>query len=114
MLKTKGGGRAVADLCANWKCNECLDQLEYEASLNPTNCPTCGREVPSIFSHVDQDCENWPDSWIVVDYVGFLYHIHLDLNGRAVMADPLPHQHRAAGKDHHRRAAIEIYNERFA
>jgi len=26
-----------------------------------TNCPTCGREVPSIFEHVDVDCHNWPD-----------------------------------------------------
>ena len=24
-------------------------------------CPTCGRTVPTIFEHVDVDCENWPD-----------------------------------------------------
>lgn len=24
-------------------------------------CPTCGRYVFSMFDHVDQDCENWPD-----------------------------------------------------
>lgn len=24
-------------------------------------CPTCGREVPNIFEHVDADCQNWPD-----------------------------------------------------
>lgn len=24
-------------------------------------CPTCGRPVPSVFEHVDADCENWSD-----------------------------------------------------
>lgn len=24
-------------------------------------CPTCGREVPTIFEHVDVDCETWGD-----------------------------------------------------
>lgn len=24
-------------------------------------CPTCGRSVPTIFEHVDTDCETWPD-----------------------------------------------------
>lgn len=24
-------------------------------------CPTCGRTVPTIFEHVDVDCENWGD-----------------------------------------------------
>lgn len=76
-----------------------------------TNCPTCGRAVHSIFDHLDQDCEEWPDDWIVIEYAGFFYHIHLDLNEQAVAADPTPHQHRAAGKDRHRRAAVEQYNQ---
>jgi hypothetical protein len=25
------------------------------------NCPTCGREVPTLFEHVDVSCGNWPD-----------------------------------------------------
>lgn len=24
-------------------------------------CPTCGRSVPTIFEHVDVECEEWPD-----------------------------------------------------
>lgn len=24
-------------------------------------CPTCGRSVPTIFEHIDVDCETWPD-----------------------------------------------------
>lgn len=30
-------------------------------------CPTCGRPVPTIFEHVDVDCENWPDDWTMTD-----------------------------------------------
>lgn len=25
-----------------------------------TNCPTCGRPVDSIFDHLDENCEDWP------------------------------------------------------
>lgn len=28
-----------------------------------TNCPTCGRGVWSIFSHIAEDCEDWPDDY---------------------------------------------------
>lgn len=31
-------------------------------------CPTCGRPVPTIFEHVDADCENWPDDWTVEEF----------------------------------------------
>lgn len=24
-------------------------------------CPTCGRTVPTVFEHVDVDCETWGD-----------------------------------------------------
>ena len=30
-------------------------------------CPTCGRPVPTIFEHVDVDCENWPSDWTMKD-----------------------------------------------
>lgn len=27
----------------------------------PSRCPTCGRSVPSVFEHIDAECQNWPD-----------------------------------------------------
>lgn len=24
-------------------------------------CPTCGRSVPTVFEHIDTDCETWGD-----------------------------------------------------
>lgn len=33
MAKHRGGGMAIADLCAHWLCNDCLDQMEYEQGL---------------------------------------------------------------------------------
>jgi hypothetical protein len=32
-----------------------------------SRCPTCGRPVPTIFEHIDVDCENWPSDWTMVD-----------------------------------------------
>lgn len=33
LVRQKGGGAAIADLCAHWRCNDCLDQAEDERSL---------------------------------------------------------------------------------
>jgi hypothetical protein len=40
MAKQKGGGAAIADLCAHWLCNDCLDQAEYEAELAAADAQT--------------------------------------------------------------------------
>lgn len=40
---------------------EYIDRMDRETwqvhEHKTTNCPTCGKEVRSIFDHVDQDCE---------------------------------------------------------
>lgn len=46
----------------------------------------------------------------VYEYAGFLFAITTDTAGAAIQACPLPGQHPAAGKDKHRRAAIEGFN----
>lgn len=47
---------------------------------------------------------------ITHEYVGFHYDMLIE-NGVAVAAFPLIGQHKAAGKEKHRRAAIETYNQ---
>lgn len=46
-----------------------------------------------------------------IEYAGFLYQLVMGLKGQAVMATPLPGQHRAAAKGKHCRAAVEIFNQ---
>jgi hypothetical protein len=47
----------------------------------------------------------------VYEYAGFDYILTLDDDGRAAWAKPVDGQHIAAGKDKHRRAAVEMYNQ---
>lgn len=46
----------------------------------------------------------------VIEYAGFQYQLVMGLKGQAVMATPLPGQHRAAAKGKHCRAAVEEFN----
>ncbi len=39
------------------------------------NCPTCGRVVPSIFEHVDANCEDWPDRSEPLPHMYRDYHV---------------------------------------
>jgi hypothetical protein len=47
----------------------------------------------------------------VIEYAGFRYQMVMGLKGQAVMATPLPGQHKAAGRIKHCRAAVEQFNE---
>jgi hypothetical protein len=47
-----------------------------------------------------------------VQYAGFRYQMVMGLKGQAVMAIPLPGQHKAAAKGRHCRAAVEQFNQR--
>lgn len=47
---------------------------------------------------------------VVHEYAGFHYDMEIQ-GGKAVSAHPLICQHKAAGKDKHRRAAVETYNQ---
>jgi hypothetical protein len=46
-----------------------------------------------------------------IEYAGFRYQLVMGLKGQAVMALPIPGQHKAAGKGKHCRAAVEKYNQ---
>ena len=35
----KLGAKTIADLCANWRCNDCLDEEETEAPARPRRNP---------------------------------------------------------------------------
>lgn len=48
---------------------------------------------------------------VIHEYAGFHYDMDLDDTGKAISAHPLIGQHKAAGKDKHRKAAVETYNE---
>lgn len=48
---------------------------------------------------------------MIHEYAGFQYEMVLDETGKAIRALPYPHQHSAASKEKHRRAAIDTYNE---
>jgi hypothetical protein len=30
-------------------------------------CPTCGRPVRTVFDHLGEDCETWPEDWTMAD-----------------------------------------------
>jgi hypothetical protein len=30
-------------------------------------CPTCGRPVRTVFDHLGEDCETWPENWTMAD-----------------------------------------------
>lgn len=52
-------------------------------------CPTCGREVPNVFEHVDAECQNWPDRSEAVPhkYRGYDIETHFAMGYQYVHED---------------------------